>query len=237
MVVVKYFLYFLIYSFIGWLMEVICKAIQFKRFVNRGFLIGPLCTIYGFGVLGIILLVGNPDQNIFVIFIKSIVICSILEYFTSYFMEKIFNTRWWDYSSKKFNINGRICLGTMLPVGILGTMVVYFLHPMIVRLVDLVPSNIQVILAIFLGVLFIIDNIISYVVMFKIKGEINKEKKDNTEYVREEVFNFLANNSILYRRIKNSYPNLVIRLKKIKKELEDKGESIKTSCEDFMKKH
>ena len=78
----KYFLYFLIYSFIGWLIEVICKLIEFKRFVNRGFLIGPICPIYGYGVLAIILLIGNNTQDILTVFLKSILVCSILEYFT-----------------------------------------------------------------------------------------------------------------------------------------------------------
>ena len=100
-------------------MEVTLQFINKKRFVNRGFLIGPICPIYGYGVLLILLLVGNKG-DILAVFLKSILICSLIEYFTSYFMEKLFKARWWDYSKRKFNLNGRVCLGTAIPFGILG---------------------------------------------------------------------------------------------------------------------
>ena len=136
-IVCRCFLYFLIYSFIGWLMEVIGKFFEYKRFINRGFLIGPICPIYGYGVLAIIFLIGDNKSDILTVFLKSIFICSILEYFTSYFMEKLFKARWWDYSRRKYNINGRICLETMIPFGLLGTLVVYAIHPIIVKFIDL----------------------------------------------------------------------------------------------------
>ena len=134
--IVKYFLYFIIYSFIGWCLEVICKLFQYKRFINRGFLIGPLCTIYGYGVLAIVFLIGKDTSDILAVFLKAIFVCSLLEYFTSYFMEKMFNAKWWDYSTKKFNLNGRICLDTMLPFGILGCLFVYIVHPFVISLVN-----------------------------------------------------------------------------------------------------
>ena len=118
-IVSTYFLYFIIYSFMGRMMEVICKHFELKRFVNRGFLIGSICPIYGYGVLGIILLVGRNTTDLLSVFLKSILVCSILEYLTSYFMEKMFKARWWDYSKRKYNINGRICLETMIPFGFL----------------------------------------------------------------------------------------------------------------------
>ena len=131
-VICTYFLYFIIYAFLGWSMEVICKLIEKHRFINRGFLVGPICPIYGYGVLLIVLLIGSTKGDLLAVFLKSILVCSILEYLTSYFMEKIFNARWWDYSRRKFNLNGRICLETMLPFGILGVFVIYILHPFIV---------------------------------------------------------------------------------------------------------
>ena len=137
----KYFLYFIIYSFLGWLMEVLCSLVEQKKFVNRGFLIGPICPIYGYGVLAIIFLIGKDTSDILGVFLKAILICSLLEYFTSYFMEKIFKARWWDYSKRKFNINGRICLETMLPFGILGCAVVYLLHPLVVRFINIFSST------------------------------------------------------------------------------------------------
>lgn len=221
--IVEYFLYFIIYSFIGWCLEVMCKLFQYKRFINRGFLIGPLCTIYGYGVLTIVFLIGKDTSDILSVFLKAIFVCSLLEYFTSYFMEKIFNAKWWDYSTKKFNLNGRICLDTMLPFGILGCLVVYIVHPFVISLVNLIPSNLLNTLASIIFVLFIIDNIISFIVTFKIKNHIKDDNKDNTEYIREEVLKWINNNSILYRRLKTSYPNILINYKnKINKRLEEK---------------
>ena len=140
----KYFLYFIIYSFIGWLMEVVLKSKDEHKFVNRGFLIGPICPIYGFGVLLIILLVGNSKSDLLAVFLKSILVCSVLEYFTSYFMEKLFHARWWDYSKNKYNINGRICLETMLPFGILSTIVIYVVHPLVIKFVSLFSNTLLI---------------------------------------------------------------------------------------------
>lgn len=202
------------YAFIGWLMEVICKGIELKKFVNRGFLIGPICPIYGYGVLGIILLIGRNTADPLAVFLKSIFVCSLLEYFTSYLMEKLFKARWWDYGRRKYNINGRICLETMIPFGLLGCFVVFLLHPLVEKGIRLLHPTLKLILAILFLVLYIIDNLVSFNVMNKIKTEIKTQKGDNTEEIRKKVVNWLNNNSILYRHIKNSYPKFKLYDKK-----------------------
>lgn len=212
----RYFLYFILYSFLGWLMEVTCKLVEQKKFINRGFLIGPICPIYGYGVLGIVLLIGKNRMDLLSVFLKSILVCSILEYFTSYFMEKLFKARWWDYSRRKFNINGRICLETMIPFGILGCFVIYILHPLVVKLVSFLNPNIQIIFAFFFLILYIVDNVISFCVMNKIKGEIKKERTDNTEKIRKKVLKWLSENSFIYRHIKNAYPKFKVYKKERK---------------------
>ncbi len=216
LVICRFFLYFIIYSFLGWLIEVGCKSIQYKRFVNRGFLLGPICSIYGYGVLFIVLLIGDDTSDILSVFLKSILICSVLEYFTSYFMEKLFKVRWWDYSNNKFNINGRICLETMIPFGLLGTLVVYVIHPLIVRFVNLFSSNMIITIAIVLFIIYILDNILSFNVMNKIKKEIKKYSGDSTEIIKRKVTNWLEANSFLYRHLKKAYPKfrIIQRLKK-----------------------
>lgn len=207
----KYFLYFIIYSFIGWLMEVVLKSKDEHKFVNRGFLIGPICPIYGFGVLLIILLVGNSKSDLLAVFLKSILVCSVLEYSTSYFMEKLFHARWWDYSKNKYNINGRICLETMLPFGILSTIVIYVVHPLVIKFVSLFSNTLLIILTILFGILFIVDNIVSFNVMFNIKKEFHKIKKDNTNYIKEKVSKWLEENTYLYKRIRYAFPNFKIK--------------------------
>ena len=207
----KYFLYFIIYSFIGWLMEFVLKSKDEHKFVNRGFLIGPICPIYGFGVLLIILLVGNSKSDLLAVFLKSILVCSVLEYFTSYFMEKLFHARWWDYSKNKYNINGRICLETMLPFGILSTIVIYVVHPLVIKFVSLFSNTLLIILTILFGILFIVDNIVSFNVMFNIKKEFHKIKKDNTDYIKGKVSKWLEENTYLYKRIRYAFPNFKIK--------------------------
>lgn len=206
-------------------MEVICKRIQFKRFVNRGFLLGPICPIYGYGVLGIILLIGQNTSDILSVFLKAILICSLLEYFTSYLMEKLFKARWWDYSQRKYNINGRICLETMLPFGILGCIVIYLIHPMVTKCICLISPTIRIIISIILFLLYITDNIVSFKVMNRIKNEIKRQRIDNTEYIRKRVIKWIDKNSILYRHIRNAYPKFIIydisSLKKKRKKSRD----------------
>ena len=137
-----YFLLFLIYSFVGWCMEVGLKLVERKKFVNRGFLLGPYCPIYGYGAILITLLLNDFKSKPVILFLMAILICGILEYLTSFFMEKIFHLRWWDYSKKKFNINGRICLDTIVPFGILGTVIMYVTNPFFLDKIYIIPQNI-----------------------------------------------------------------------------------------------
>ena len=214
--VYNYILYFIIYSLVGWLLEVLLKYVDDKKFVNRGFLLGPICPIYGYGVLLIILLIGCNDNDLLSIFLKSIFICSILEYFTSFIMEKLFKARWWDYSQRRFNINGRICLETMLPFGMGATIILYSIHPKVIYLVNLIPYNIKTMISIIFLALYLIDNFISMRVMNKIKYQIKKEKADNTVAVKSKVIEWIDNNSFWYKHIKNAFPKFRI-MEKVKK--------------------
>ncbi len=209
-VVCKYFLYFMIYAFLGWTMEVLVSLWNKKKFVNRGFLIGPYCPIYGWGVLTILLTVGKNTSDVLGVFLKAILICSVLEYFTSYFMEKIYNVRWWDYSNKKFNINGRICLETMLPFGLLALCIIYGIHPVVMSMVDKLSVTGLIAVCAVLITIFIADNIVSTYILFKIKGTIKAEKKDNTEKIKKYIEKWFQDNTVLYRRIKNAFPKFEI---------------------------
>lgn len=208
--VYNFILYFFIYSIMGWLLEVTCCLFSERKFVNRGFLLGPVCPIYGYSVVLMILIIGQGNKDILSIFLKSILVCSVLEYFTSYFMEKIFKARWWDYSDKRFNINGRICLETMLPFGIMGTLALYFIQPKFRYLVSLLSFKLKVIITITLLVIYILDNIISFKVMKKIKIQIKKQKEDNTKVIKKKVTEWINENSILYKHIVKAFPHFKI---------------------------
>ena len=200
-------------------MEVILSFISTRRFVNRGFLIGPYCPIYGVGVLFIIILAGCNTQNLLVVFLKSILICSILEYSTSYFMEKLFKIRWWDYSNSFGNINGRICLTTMIPFGLLGTFVIYYLQPFFVSRINNLNNTLIIIISVILMLIFLLDIIVSNHVLVKIKDKIKiKSREDNTDTVRYQVENWLKKqNSALYHRFLNAFPKFKVYVQKIKK--------------------
>lgn len=214
-----YFLLFISYAFLGWCMEVICKLIEKGKFINRGFLIGPYCPIYGWGAIAITLLLKKYTYDVLVLFVMSTIICSIIEYFTSYFMEKRYHARWWDYSNKKFNINGRICLETLIPFGILGVIIMYVTNPWLLNIYEKIPAIYLHVITAMLAIIFLVDNIISSNVISSINKEGSKFVKDNTEEITEKVKQILREKSWLHRRLINAYPNLknIGIIKKIKR--------------------
>lgn len=220
-----YFLLFISYAFLGWCMEVTCKFIQYKKFINRGFLIGPYCPIYGWGALTITILLKRYMEDPLVLFVMSTIICSIIEYLTSYFMEKKYHARWWDYSNKKFNINGRICLETLIPFGILGVAIMYGTNPILFKLYNQIPQLVINILTVILFIGFIVDNIISSNIISSINVEGNKLIKDNTEEITEKIKQVLRQKSWLHRRLINAYPGLKdikVKIKKVEQKIDER---------------
>ncbi len=211
-----YFMLFIAYSLIGWIVEVVGILIQEKRFVNRGFLIGPYCPIYGVGGITIILLLNKYMEDPIILFVMAIVICSLLEYFTSYIMEKLFKTRWWDYSNFKFNINGRICLETMWAFGALACFVIYIINPPLISFLGSLPNIAFSIISHSIMVIFLIDNIISFKIISNVNLTVKNIKKDNTEEMTKYVREALSKKSLLNKRLINAFPNLQTRIKNIK---------------------
>ena len=220
-----YFILFLIYSIIGWVMEVIFTLFKDKTLVNRGFLIGPYCPIYGCGCVLIILLLKRYSNDFFVLFIMSMVVCSILEYLTSYIMEKLFKARWWDYSDRKFNINGRICLETMIPFGLLGCLLMYVINPFISGFISKVPKDILNPISIVLFILFVIDNIASYSIITKLHLHTNKIVMDNTEEITKKVREYVTNYSKFGKRLLKSFPNLKVLKERYERKFEKNKKS------------
>lgn len=210
------FILFILYSIIGWLLEVLLSLYEHKRFINRGFLIGPYCPIYGAGSVLLTLLLSNHEDNIIVLFILSMVICAILEYFASYILEKIFKLRWWDYTDMKYNINGRICLETMIVFGFFGVILIKITNPFFLNILNHFNSNTLTIIAIILMSIFIIDIIISSNVVFNLKSITRNTSKDSTEEISKAIRKFIHNNLFMYNRIIKAFPHLTIINKKKK---------------------
>lgn len=244
--VVIYFLLFIFYSFLGWSMEVGLTLVNKKKFVNRGFLIGPYCPIYGYGCLLIILLLDKYRSTPFTLFIMSIVICSILEYLTSYFMEKLFHARWWDYSEKKYNINGRTCLETMIPFGILGCIMIYIVNPFAISLLTHIPTIVLYVIAAILLVIYITDNIISYNIINSFKHGIQKAEKDQTEEITKKVRSAFVRKGFLQKRLVKAFPNtktskeLLLQIQKrindAVEKVEKKAKKVETTVENQVEK-
>ena len=215
-----YFILYIIYSFIGWVIEVIATSKDNKGFVNRGFLIGPYCPIYGTCALLMILILPN-QENIFLLFLMSLLICSISEYLTSYVMEKLFKARWWDYSSRRFNLNGRICLKMSLGFGLLGVILVRNVNPFITSYLIKIPNNIVDIIFYILIIIFAIDNIISFKVVLKIKETTKFIKMDNTKEITEKVKAILGN-SFLVKRLLKAFPDFRVIIKDLERKIRGK---------------
>ncbi len=201
-------LLFFIYSFMGWLLEVLDVRIENKKWVNRGFLTGPICPIYGVCCILIILLLTRYLNDPLVLFIMAALICALTEYITSFLLEKIFKLRWWDYSHRRFNINGRICLETMIPFGLMCTLMMYFINPFFTNLINYIPYTIQGIICLVLLSLFVLDILITFKVVFNIKTITRNLKKDSTEEVSKAIKKFIEKNINLHKRIVNAFPQI-----------------------------
>ena len=130
-----WFLWLMIYSIIGWVYESTICSIGHRKLINRGFLNGPYCPIYGTGAVLVLLVRGRIQNPVLLFFAGALVTCS-LEYLTSWLMEKLFHARWWDYSKRKFNIGGRVCLIGAVVFGAFSVVHVKILHPFVKSLTD-----------------------------------------------------------------------------------------------------
>lgn len=132
------FLLFMIFSVVGWCSEVFYVGVFYEhKFVNRGFLHGPLCPIYGFGGVVILLLPPQLYKTWIPLFLASMILCTCVEYFISWLLEKMFHTLWWDYSHYKVNLNGRICLLNSVLFGLMGMSVIHFVMPYIMKFLNM----------------------------------------------------------------------------------------------------
>lgn len=222
-----YVLLFFTYAIIGWLMEVTVKYIQYKRFINRGFLIGPYLPIYGCGGILITLFLKGYLNDPLALFVFGMIVCTILEYLTSFIMEKLFNARWWDYSDKKFNINGRVCLGTMIPFGLLGLLIMYVLNPFFLGVYGAFNPTLLAIIFTVLSVIFILDLIISTIALIHIRNDGGLHDKDNTEEMSGKVKKLLSKGKYKEKRLVKAFPKAKYISSKVKKSIDNAKNNIK----------
>lgn len=164
--------WFFIYSFFGWLWETCFVSLKNGKYVNRGFINGPFCTIYGFGALAVYLILKPVSDSILCLFFGGIVVATVLEYVTAVLMESIFHTSWWDYSDNKFNFQGRICLGASLGWGVFTLLLFKVLHPAVEKLVSFYPVYVGEIAVCIISVGYLVDFAYSAAAAFKLQERI-----------------------------------------------------------------
>ena len=170
--------YFLIYSFLGWVVEVAYHAVTMGKVVNRGFLNGPVCPVYGVGVTLVLLTIwalGNRDietSNPLVLFVIGIVLATGAELVAGFLLDKLFHARWWDYSNEKFNLNGYICLSFSIIWGLAIAFVLRVIQPVIAHLVSLIPLNIGYIVLVVIYSVFVTDIILTTLAVLKFNKQL-----------------------------------------------------------------
>lgn len=167
-------IYFFMYSFLGYLCEVAYCSVPQRRLVNRGFLYGPYLPIYGFGALIIVLFLKPAHAWPVLVFILALVLTSALEYFSSWLMEKLFSVKLWDYSSYRFNLNGRVCLKNSVLFGIMGILVEYLVQPFCSSLISKIPDIALRYVAELIVVVMAVDTTVSVLKMLDFKKGIER---------------------------------------------------------------
>lgn len=152
-----FILYFFVYGFLGWCTEVAYATTKQRKFVNRGFLNGPICPIYGIGVGVVVQFLAPFKENLILLYLTATVLVTLIEGLTGFFLDKIFHHKWWDYSNQPLNIGGYVCVLFSLIWGVACVAIVKAVHPMFHKLLALVPVPLGVVLIVILGVVLFSD--------------------------------------------------------------------------------
>lgn len=229
---------FFIYSFLGWVTEVFLKYLQYHRFINRGFLIGPYCPIYGAGAVLITVgrgMLSSFERSWAMSFLIAFVLCGLLEYATSYILEKYFHARWWDYTQKPMNLHGRVWIGNLILFGIGGVAIAEILNPRFLALASRIDPFFFTVVLTAVAILFLADVLMSYFIMNLLKRGVEESRSDKSEEIAAEVRYLLENRSVFHKRIMDAYPELTFRTEEVKARLErirKEGEAIRLLAEE-----
>jgi len=228
-IMLRFIFYFIIYSIAGWIIESIYRSFCEKKIVNSGFMNGPYCPIYGVGAIIMILFLQNLKFNITILFIVSFVVLTMWEYIVGVLLEKIFHTKYWDYSDQRININGRICLKNSIYWGILGVIFTILIHPMIEEMTLGIQTKNLIYLDITVVIIMLSDFIISSIkvkaisgklqelkilgdkIFEKIKEETHNKKNILDENLEELQLKYSKLQIVLYKeltKMKNAFPSM-----------------------------
>ena len=224
--------YFMIYSVVGWMIEVAFHAVTVGKVINRGFLNGPLCPVYGCGVvtvLSMLYIIGEvtgletdlKKASALLLFAIGIIFATLIELIAGFLLDKFFHARWWDYRDRRFNLNGYICLEFSIIWGLAIAFVLRVIQPTFVSLVDLIPVIVGYILLIFMYFVFVADIIITVMTILKLNSQLEHMRKMEAAVLRlsDGMSEVIATNTI----------KTVDKLEKEKQKNEVRKEELKTS--------
>ena len=214
---------FLIYAFLGWCMEVAYAALELKQFVNRGFLNGPVCPIYGCGVLLVVFVLSPLKGSFLLLFAGSFFLTSAIEFITGFLLEKIFHNQWWDYSEENFNICGYVCLKFSILWGLGCTLIMDVIHPNIFRFIRFIPKIPGFAVLVLLLLVFVTDLIltVSTILSFNRHLKLLDEASSKIKTVSDEIG-------------ENIYEGVIVAMEKsgeVKENIEKKAEQIRLQQE------
>ena len=231
---------FFIYAFLGWCTEVSYAALVTGKFVNRGFLNGPVCPVYGFGVVIVLAGLSPLEDNLLLLFLGSLVLTSALEWLTGFVLEKLFHQRWWDYSDQPFNLSGYICLRFSIAWGFACMFVVKLLHPTVLLFIRIIPQALGVVLLVLLGAVMAVDLAATVSAIVKLNHRL--EQLDELAAKIKEVSNEFGEN--LADRVldavergadwKEDMDELAFRLAERRAELADEREEREQRREELL---
>jgi uncharacterized membrane protein len=232
MIAVNWFLWFIVYSFIGWLYESVLCSVSERRLINRGFLTGPVCPVYGFGALAVIFVLEGRTDSLIVLFLASALLTCTLEYLTSYLLEKLFQTKWWDYSARKFNLNGRVSLAGAAVFGVLSVLLIQFIHPFVKDMTGRLPADVLLIAAVLAFIVLTFDTAFTVRRILFLNGRLSEiqtaingflasyrkraeelknaimESFEQSEFYSERIRSLLSRNRLNTQRLLRAFPKL-----------------------------
>jgi len=221
----NYFLYFIIYSMLGWVVEVLFHLYTEKKLINRGFLNGPWCPIYGVAAIIMITLLNRLPQNPILIFLAGSILASLIELITGVTLERLFGNKWWDYSDDRFNIKGYISLKFSIMWGIATIILIKFLQPTIEMFLSNFSLPTLVIIHNMALIVFVVDVTLTISSLIELKNILAELKNIASELNLQKIQDELLNNKILNlaMRVKNRQIYLIKIYPKLTK---DKLESL-----------
>lgn len=204
----RWFLWFVIYSFIGWVYESILCSVAGKKLVNRGFLNGPVCPIYGTGAVAVVFALSPLRDMPVALFFASAVLTTTLEYLTSWAMEKLFHARWWDYSQRFLNIHGRVCLRGFVAFGAMSVLEVRYVHPRVAALTARLSARATHVLAAALALMFCADLTLTLITVLGLDKRLRAAREAFREQLEERIPRLRGLHAFQMKRLSRAFPSL-----------------------------